>query len=132
MGDAIVFISITDAMSRGRLSCKGSFNAAAGEEGNEDTQSYIVTFNAKWNQLARALNNRMAAYFAAMYTVGNMNDEELKIEPGLSNTQEVVRCWRDIIQKLHPQFVDEASALKVSMFSNPAMEQEMSANLRKK
>merc|ERR1711895_81029 len=87
------------------------------------TQSYIVTFNAKWNQLARALNNRIAAYFAAMYTVGNMNDDELKIEPGLSNTQEVVRCWRDIIQKLHPQFVDEASALKVSMFSNPALEQ---------
>ena len=132
MGDTIVFTSITDAMSRGRQLCKGSFNAAAGEEGNEDTQSYIVTFNAKWNQLARALNNRIAAYFAAMWTVGNMNVDELKVEPGLSNTQEVVRCWRDIIQKLHPQFVDEASALKVSMFSNPAMEQEMSATLRKK
>merc|ERR1711895_65473 len=96
------------------------------------TKSYVFIFNAKWNQLARALNNRIAAYFAAMYTVGNMNDDELKIEPGLSNTQEVVRCWRDIIQKLHPQFVDEASALKVSLFSNLVIEQEMSDALRKK
>ena len=97
MGEAIVFTSIVDAMSKGRHSCKGSFNAESGEEGNEDTKSYVVIFNAKWNSLAKALNNRMAAFFAAIYTVGNMTNEELKVEPGLSNTQEVVRCWRDIL-----------------------------------
>ena len=74
----------------------------------------------------------MAAFFAAIYTVGNMTNEELKIEPGLSNTQEVVRCWRDILTKLHPQFVNEASAFTVSMFSNPQLELELSAALRKK
>ncbi len=132
MGEAIVFTSIADAMSKGRLSCKGSFNAESGEEGNEDTKSYVVIFNAKWNSLAKALNNRMAAFFAAIYTVGNMTDEELKIEPGLSNTQEVVRCWRDILTELHPQFVNETSAFKVSMFSNPPLELELSAALRKK
>ena len=104
MEEAIVSTSIADAMSKGRLSCKGSFNAESGEGGNEDTKSYVVIFNAKWNQLAKALNNRMAAFFAAIYTVGNMNDEELKIEPGLSNTQEVVRCWRDPTKATPPVY----------------------------
>ena len=132
MGEAIVFTSIADAMSKGRHSCKGSFNAESGDEGNEDAKSYEVIFNAKWNSLAKALNNRMAAFFAAIYTVGNMTNEELKVEPGLSNTQEVVRCLRDIFTKLHPQFVNEASAFSVSMFSNPPLELELSAALRKK
>ena len=92
MGEAIVFTSIADAMSKGRHSFKGSFTVEPGDEGNEDAKSYKVIFNTKWNSLAKSLNNRMAAFFAAMYTVGNISNEELKVEPGLSNTQEVVRC----------------------------------------
>ena len=132
MGEAIVFTSIADAMSKGRHSFKGSFTVEHGDEGNEEARSYEVTFNAKWNSLAKSLNSRMAAFFAAMYTVGNMSNEELKVEPGLSNTQEVVRCWRDILTKLHPEFVDEASAFTVTMFSNPQLEVELSATVRKK
>ena len=96
MGEAIVFTSIADAMSKGRHSFKGSFTVEPGDEGNEDAKSYEVIFNAKWNSLAKPLNNRMAAFFAAIFKVGPMTNEELKVEPGLSNTQEVVRCWRAI------------------------------------
>ena len=74
----------------------------------------------------------MAAFFVAMYKVGPMTDEELKVEPGLSNTQEVVNCWKAIITKLHPQFVKETTAFSVSLFSNPQLEMELSAQLRKK
>ena len=82
MGEAIVFTSIADAMSKGRHSFKGSFTVEHGDEGNEEANSYQVTFNAKWNSLAKSLNSRMAAFFAAMYTVRKMSNEELKVEPG--------------------------------------------------
>ena len=132
MGEAIVFTSIADAMSKGRHSFKGSFTVEHGEKWNEEARSYEVIFNAKWNSLAKSLNSRMAAFFAAIYTVGRMSDEELKVELGLSNTREVVRCWRDILQKLHPEFVDEATAFTAAMFSNPQLEAELSATIRKK
>ena len=92
MGEAIVFTSIVDAMSKGRHSFKGSFTVEHGDEGNEEANSYQVTFNAKWNSLAKSLNSKMAAFFAAIYTVGRMSDDKLKVEPGLSNTRDVVRC----------------------------------------
>ena len=132
MGEAIVFTSITDAMRKGRHSFKHSFDIQHGDEGNKEAISYQVMYNAKWNSLAKSLNSAVAAFFAAMYTVGNMSNEELKVEPGLSNTQEVVRCWRDILTKLHPEFVDEANAFTVTMFSNPQLEVELSATVRKK
>ena len=99
MGEAIVFTSITDAMRKGRHSFKHSFNIEHGDEGNEEAISYQVMYNAKWNSLAKSLNSAVAAFFAAMYTVGNMSDAELKVEPGLSNTRDVVRGWREIVQK---------------------------------
>ena len=132
MGEAIVFTSITDAMRKGRHSFKHSFNIEHGDEGNEEANSYQVMYNAKWNSLAKSLNSAVAAFFAAMYTVGNMSDAELKVEPGLSNTRDVVRGWREIVQKLHPEFVDETTSLSVTMFSNPQLETELSATLRKK
>ena len=133
MGEELItFSSIADAMSKGRNSFKSSFTVDPGDEGNEDAKSYEVIFNAKWNALAKPLNSKIAAFFAAIFKVGPMTNEELKVEPGLSNTQEVVRCWRDILTKLHPQFVNEASAFTVSIFSNPQLELELSAALRKK
>ena len=132
MGEAIVFTSITDAMRKGRHSFKHSFDILQGDEGNEEAISYQVMYNAKWNSLAKSLNSAVPAFFAAIYTVGNMADAELKVEPGLSNTREVVRGWRDIVQKLHPAFVDEITSLRATMFSNPELETDLSAALRKK
>ena len=122
MGEELItFSSIADAMSKGRNSFKSSFTVDPGDEGNEDAKSYEVIFNAK------PLNSKIAAFFVAMYKVGSMTDEELKVEPGISNTQEVVNCWRAIITKLHPQFVRETTALSVSLFSNPQLEMELSS-----
>ena len=89
-------------------------------------------YNSKWNSLAKSLNSTVLAFFAAIYTVGNMADAELKVEPGLSNTREVVRGWRDIVQKLHPAFVDEITSLRATMFSTPELETDLSAQVRKK
>ena len=133
MGEELItFSSIADAMSQGRNSVKSSFTVDPGDEGNEDAKSYEVIFNAQWNAKAKPLASKMAAFFVAIYKVGAMTDEELKIEPGISNTQEVVSCWRQIITKLHPEFVKETTAFSVSLFSNPQLEMELSSQLRKK
>ena len=128
MGEKLItFSSIADAMSKGRNSFKSSFTVDPGDEGNEDAKNYEVIFNAQWNALAKPLTSKMAAFFVAMYKVGSMTDEELKVEPGISNTQEVVNCWRAIITKLHPEFVKETTAFSVSLFSNPQLEMELSS-----
>ena len=133
MGEELItFSGIADAMSQGRNSIKSSFTVDHGDEGNEDAKGYEVIFNAQWNAKAKPLASKMAAYFVAIYKVGIMTDEELKVEPGLSNTQEVVTCWRQIITKLHPEFVNETTAFSVSLFSNPQLELEMTAQMRKK
>ena len=98
MGEELItFSSIADAMSQGRNSVKSSFTVDPGDEGNEDAKSYEVIFNAQWNAKAKPLASKMAAFFVAIYKVGAMTDEELKIEPGISNNQEVVSCWRQIV-----------------------------------
>ena len=131
MGELINFSGIADAMSQGRNSVKYSFTVDHGDEGNEDTKGYEMIFNAQWNAKAKPLASKMAAYFIAIYKVGTMTNEELKVEPGLSNTQDVVTCWKQIITKLHPEFVNETTEFSVSMFSNPQLELEMSAQMRK-
>ena len=128
MGEELItFSSIADAMSQGRNSVKSTFVVEPGVEGNEDAKSYEVIFNAQWAAKAKPLASKMAAFFVAIYKVGGMTDEDLKVEPGISNTQEVVNCWRQIITNLHPEFVKETTAFSVSLFSSPQLEMELSS-----
>ena len=91
-----------------------------------------MIFNAQWAAKAKPLASKMAAFFVAIYKVGAMTAEDLKVEPGISNTQEVVTCWRQIITNIHPEFVRETTAFSVSLFSSPQLELELSSQLRKK
>ena len=77
-------------MSQGRNTVKSNFVAKDGVEGNEDAKNYEVIFNAQWAAKAKPLASKLAAFFVAIYKVGGMTAEDLKVEPGISNTQEVV------------------------------------------
>ena len=122
MGEELItFSSIADAMSKGRNSFKSSFTVDPGDEGNEDAKSYEVIFNAQWNAKAKPLASKIAAFFVAIYKVGGMTDEELKVEPGISNTQEVVSCRRQIITKLHPEFIRKPLHFLSLSFPTPSL-----------
>ena len=132
MEELLTFSSLADAMAQGRNAVKSTFAVEAGVEGNEDARNYEMIFNANWAAKAKPLANKMAAFFVAVYKVRGMTAEDLKVEPGISNTQEVVCCWRQIITNLHPEFVKETTAFSVSLFSSPQLELELSSQLRKK
>merc|ERR1711867_256119 len=93
---------------------------------------YEMIFNANWAAKAKPLSTMLAAFFAACYKVGGMTAEDLKVEPGISTTQEVVCCWRQIVTTLHPYFVKETTAVSEKIFSSPQLEIELSSQVRKK
>merc|ERR1711867_11370 len=61
-----------------------------------------------------------------------MTVEDLKVEPSISTTQEVVCCWRQIVTTLHPDFVRVTTAVTEKIFSSPQLEIELSSQVRKK
>ena len=91
-----------------------------------------MIFNAHWAAKAKPLSSRLAAFFAACYKVEGMTVPDLKVEPGISTTQEVVCCWRQIVTTLHPDFVKETTAVSEKIFSSPQLEIELSSQVRKK
>ena len=93
MGEELItFSSIADAMSQGRNAVKSTFVVEAGVEGNEDARNYEMIFNAHWAAKAKPFTSKMAAFFVAVYKVRGMTAEDLKVKPGILNTQEVVCC----------------------------------------
>ena len=119
MEELLTFSSLADAMAQGRNAVKSIFTIEAGAEGNEEARNYEMIFNANWAAKAKPLSNKMAAFFAAVYKVGGMTAKDLKVEPGISTTQEVVCCWRQILTNLHPEFVKETTTVSEKIFSSP-------------
>ena len=131
MEELLTFSSLADAMAQGRNAVKSIFTIEAGAEGNEEARNYEMIFNANWAAKAKPLSTKLAAFFAACYKVGGMTAEDLKVEPSISTTQEVVCCWRQIVTTLHPDFVKETTAVSEKIFSSPQLEIELSSQLRK-
>ena len=105
MDDLLTFTSIADAMSKGRQAVKGNFTIEEGAEGNEEEKNYTHTFNSNWAAKAQPLTSQLAKFFAPCFKAEGLTVPELKVDPGLSTTQEVVNCWRQITMSLHPEFV---------------------------
>ena len=111
MDELLTFSSLADAMAKGRNAVKSIFTIEGGAEGNEEEKNYEMIFNSQWAAKAKPLSSKMAAFFAACYKTDGMTIPDLKVEPGISTTQEVVCCWRQIVTTLHPDFVRETTAV---------------------
>ena len=132
MEELLTFSSIADAMSKGRQAVKSTFTIEEGTEGNEEEKNYEMIFNSNWAANAKALSSKLATFFAACYKAEGLTVPELKVEPGILTTQEVVSCWRQIVTTLHPDFVRETTAVTEKIFSSPQLEVELSSQVRKK
>ena len=104
MADILQFTSIADAMLKGRQAVKGGFSLEAGIEDNsmtEEEKNYIHTFNSNWAAKGQPLASQISKFLAACFKAEGLSDPELKIDPGLTMTQEIVNSWRQITMSLH-------------------------------
>ena len=67
-----------------------------------------------------------------MYNAEGMNAAELKVDPGLTTTQDVVNSWRQITLSQHQLFVEGVTNTSVKIFSSPNIEADLSTAVRKK
>ena len=132
MEELLTFSSLADAMAKGRNAVKSIFTIEEGAEGNEEERNYEMIFNSQWAAKAKPLSSKIAAFFAACYKTFGMTVEDLKVEPGISTTQEVMCCWKQIITSLYPDFVRDTTAVTEKIFSSPQLEIELSSQVRKK
>ena len=130
MEEVITFGTVAEAMSKGRLAVKANFSLEGSPD--EEERNYTRTFNSNWNGKGHALSSQLAKFLAASYRAHALTTQELKVDPGLSVTQEIVHSWRQITMTLHPEFVHEMTGNSEKHFSSPEIEAELSAPMRKK
>ena len=109
---------------------KGNFTLEG--EPNKEERNYTHTFNSNWTAKGHALSSQLTKFLAASYRAHGLTTQELKVDPGLSITQEIVSSWRQITMTLHPEFVREMTGTSEKLFSSPEIEAELSVQLRKK
>ena len=87
MAEVITLNSTAKALAKGRAAVKANFTF---ENPDEDERSYIRQFNSYWNSKWHNLSSLLSKFLAASYRADTHQAEELKIDPGLSITQDVV------------------------------------------
>ena len=130
MEEVLTFGTVAKAMARGRSAEKANFFL----EGNpdKDEKNYTCTFKSNWNGKRHDLSSQLANFLAASYRAEALTAQELKVDPSLSVTQDVVHTLRQINMNLHPKFVHEMTGNSEKLFSNPEIEAELSGPVRKK
>ena len=126
MDDLLTFTTIAEAMSKGRQAVKGNFTLKEGTEGNEEEKNYTRTFNSNWAAKGQPLATQLAKFLATCFRAEGLSDQDLKVDPGLSTTQEILNCWRQITMSLHPEFVRQVTGVTEKLFSSPDIEVELS------
>ena len=114
---------------------KGGFSLKAGMDDNtmtDEEKNYIHTFNANWSAKSQPLTSQLSKFLVASYKAEGMSDDELKVDPGLTTTQEIVNSWCQITMTLHQEFVLVVTNVTERMFSFPDIEVELSTQVRKK
>ena len=129
MTEVITFNSVAEALAKGRAAVKANFTF---ENPDEDERNYTRQFNSYWNGKGHDLSSLLSKFLAASYRADTHQAEELKVDPGLSITQDVVHTWRQITTKMYPKFVADVSVMNEKLFSHPEIEAEMSGPARKK
>ena len=130
MTEVITFNSAAEALAKGRAAVKANFTF---ENPDEDERNYTRQFNSYWNSKGHELSSLLSKFLAASYRADTHQAEELKVDPGLSITQDVVHTWRQITTKIYPKFVADMSGINEKLlFSHPEIEAELSGSMRKK
>ena len=96
MADLISITSIADAILKGKQAVKGSFTIETGMDGNTTTdeeKNYLRMFNANWSAKSQPIASQISKFLVASYKAEGMSDAELKVDPGLTTTQEIVNSW---------------------------------------
>ena len=130
MEGILTFDTVAEAMLKGRQAVKGNFTLKG--DPDEEERNYTRTFNSNWTAKGHALSSQLAKFLAASYRAHGFTTQELKVDPGLSVTQEIVSSWRQITMTLHPEFVHEMTGTSEKLFSSPEIKAELSVQLRKK
>ena len=132
MTDLLRFTSIAEAMLKGRQAVKGNFSLDEGTEGNmtEEEKNYICTFNSNWAAKGQPLASQISKFLAACFKAEGLLEPQLKIDPGLTMTQEIVNSWRQITMLLHPEFVLQMTQVTEKLFSCPDIKVKLSAQMR--
>ena len=128
MEEIITFNTVAEAMARGRAAVKANFSL---ENPDEDEKKYTCTFNSNWNGKGHDLSSQLAKFLAASYRAKAHSAQELKVNPGLLVTQDVVHTWRQITMNLHLKFLPEMSGNSEKLFSHPEIKAELSSSARK-
>ena len=129
MMEVITFNSAAKVLAKGRAAVKANFIF---KDLDEDKKIYIRQFNSYWNSKGQELSSLLSKFLAASYRADTHQAEELKVDPGLSITQDVVHTWRQITTKIYPKFVAYMSGISEKLFSHPEIEAELSGPMRKK
>ena len=135
MTDLIPFTSIEDAILKGKQAVKGSFTLETGMDGNtmsDEERNYLRMFNANWSAKSQPLSSQLSKFLVSSYKAEGMSDDELKVDPGLTTTQEIINSLHQITKILHQEFVLEVTNVTERMFSSPDIEVELSTQVRKK
>ena len=78
------------------------------------------------------MSSQLAKFLTTSYRAEALTAQELKVDPGLSVTQDVVHTWRQITMNLYLKFVREMSGYSKKLFSHPEIEAQLSGPARKK
>ena len=128
MTDVTTFNSAAKALACGRAAVKANFTF---EDPDDNEKNYICQFNSHWNTIGQPLSSLLSKFLNASYRADTHQAEELKTDPGLSITTDVVNTWRKINTEVYPKFVADISGINVKLFSNPEVEADMSAPNKK-
>ena len=104
MADLISFTSIADVILKGKQVVKGSFTLETHMDGNsmtDEEKNYIQMFNANWSAKSQPLASQISKFLVASYKAQGMSDAQLKVDPRLTTTQEIVNSWQQITMTLH-------------------------------
>ena len=117
MVDLISFTSIADVILKRKQAVKGSFTLETGMDGNTTTdeeKNYLRMFNANWSAKSQPLASQLSKFLVSSYKAEGMSDAELKVDPGMTTTQEIINFWHQITMTLHQEFVLEVTNVFIS------------------
>ena len=135
MTDPTPFASIAEAYMKGQQAVKGGFVLESGMDENaisEEEKGYLRTFNGNWHAKSQPLGNQLCKFLVSMHKAEGMTAAELKVDPGLTTTQDVINSWHQITLSQHQLFVEGVTNTSVKIFSSPNIEADLSAAVGKK
>ena len=87
MTEVTIFNSAAEALACGKAAVRANFKL---DEPDNDKKNFTRLFNSRWNTIGQPLSSLLSEYLNACYRADTHQEDDLKIDPGLSITAEVV------------------------------------------